>query len=324
VGRLIGRASASAVLVASALLFASACGREPADQTAGAPSIFDTPLPEPGAARVEFADGRVSVFSNGAQRLVVLRQLAEQVGFELVIGDLERRALKLRIEDAELREALGLLLRGVRYDVEYDYDAGEGSHALSRLTVGEPIAAVAAAPRAERRVIELKIESAREEEARNQFESYRERLAAMSPEERQRLRDERAARAEAMEEELIAQLGDPDPMVRADVISELPLGGEGQQSAERLERIARAAADDIDPLVRIAALDRLGEADSPEVLDPLVAALGDPDRQVVLEVLDVLQDRDDASVIPYVEPLLQDPDPDIREEAEFTIEWLGW
>jgi HEAT repeat protein len=154
--------------------------------------------------------------------------------------------------------------------------------------------------------------------------SLRKRNAERSPEERQRLHEEQAARAEAMEEDLIEQLGDPDPSVRAEAASELPLGGEGEEGAERLQRLARIAADDPDPRVRIAAVGRLGESDSPNAVNPLVEALDDPDREVVLEALDALQDRNDASLIPYLDPLLQDPDPEIREKAGFTREWLQW
>ena len=328
VDRLIGCAGASAVLFAGALLFAAACGREAADQTVDALpvealAVSETPVLEPGTARVEFFDGRVSVTSNGAQRIAVLRELAEQAGFELVSGDLERQALTLRIEDVALGEALFVLLKGVRYGAEYGYEVGGDSHALVRLTVGEPIEVAAAKPQAERWDEKPQFESAEQEKlARKILVDLRERSAERSQEELQRLREEQAARAEAMEDELVEQIGDPDPSVRAEAASDLPLGGE--EAEERLQRLARVAADDPDPRVRIAAVGRLGESDSPGAVDPLVGALGDPDREVVLEALGAVQDRDDASLIPYLEPLLQDPDAEIREKAEFTKEWLQW
>jgi len=329
--RSIGFAGAGAVLFAGALLFAAACGREEVDQTVDALpvealAVSETPVLEPGTARVEFFDGRVSVTSNGAQRIAVLRELAEQAGFELVSGDLERQALKLRIEDVALGEALFVLLRGVHYGVEYGYEAGVDSHALVRLTVGEPIdVAAAAKPQAERWDETPQFESAEQEKlARKILVDLRERTAERSQEELQRLREEHAARAEAMEDELVERIGDPDPSVRADAVSDLPLGGEEAQGAERLQRLARVAADDPDPRVRIAAVGRLGESDSPGAVDPLVGALDDPDREVVLEALDAVQDLDDVALIPYLEPLLQDPDTEIREKAEFTKEWLQW
>jgi hypothetical protein len=322
---------AGAVLFAGALLLAAACGREEVDQTVDALpvealAVSETPALEPGTARVEFFDGRVSVTSNGAQRIAVLRELAEQVGFELVSGDLERQALKLRIEDVALEEALFALLRGVRYGAEYGYEAGVDSHALVRLTVGEPIdVAAAAKPQTERWDENPQFESAEQEKlARKILVDLRARTAERSREELQRLREEHAARAEAMEDELIEQIGDPDPSVRAEAVSDLPLGRDQEQEAERLRRLARLAVDDPDPQVRIAAVGRLGESDSPGALDPLVGALDDPDREVVLEVLDAVQERDDAALIPYLEPLLRDPDSEIREKAEFTVEWLQW
>jgi hypothetical protein len=327
VDRLIG--CAGAVLFAGALVFAAACGREEADQTVDALpvealAVSETPALEPGTARVAFIDGRVSVISNGAQRIAVLRELAEQAGFELVSGDLERQALTLRIEDVALGEALFALLRGVRYGVEYGYEVGVDSHALVRLTVGEPIGVAAAAkPQAERWDEKPQFESAEQERlARKILVDLRERSAERSQEELQRLREEQAARADAMEDELIEQLGDSDPSVRAEAALDLPLGGEEEE--ERLQRLARVAADDPDPRVRIAAVGRLGESDSPGAVDPLVGALGDPDREVVLEALTAVQNRDDASLAPYLEPLLQDPDPEIREKAKFTREWLQW
>jgi hypothetical protein len=236
VGRLVGCAGGSAVLFAGALLFATACGREEADQTVNA-------LP------VEFP----------------------------------------AVSDRLLPERWGEKQQAERWDEKPQFEsAGEGKLARKFLA------------------------------------SLRKRDAERSPEERQHLREERAARAEAMEDELVEQLGDPDPSVRAEAASELPIGGKGEEEAERLQRLARVAADDPDPRARIAAVGRLGEADSPDAVNPLVEALYDPDREVVLEALDALQDRDDATVIPYLDPLLEDPDPEIREEAEYTREWLQW
>jgi len=203
---------------------------------------------------------------------------------------------------------------------------GVDSHVLVRLTVGEPIEVAATArPQAERLDGDPQFESAEGEKlARKFLARLRERNAERSQEERQRLREEQAARAEEIEEELIERLGDPDPSMRAEAAWELPLGGSGKQGAERVQRLARVAADDPDPRVWIAAVGRLGETDSPDAAGPLVEALYDPDREVVLEALDALQDRDDASLIPYLEPLLQDPDPEIRERAGYTREWLQW
>jgi hypothetical protein len=322
--------AASAVLFAGVLLFGTACDREQIEETISPPPLealaaSDAPIPEPGTAWVEFADGRVSVLSNGAQRLAVLRQLAQRAGFELVTRDLERRALRLRIEDAALGEAFFALLRGVRYGVEYAFDADLGSHVVVRLSVGEPVEAAAeeearpAAPDGER-----KSERTQRQERPEWFEKLHERLSAASPEERRRLSEKHAARAEELEALLLDQLGDADPELRADAVFGLPIGGEGEQGVERLRRVAQVLADDPDPRVRMAAAQRLGESDSRDSVASLVAALSDPDREVVLEAIEALEDIDDASVIPDLEALLRDPDPGIREAAGFAIEYLRW
>jgi hypothetical protein len=63
------------------LLFETACCPKQADEAAAAPAVevavaFEPPLPAPGTASVAFANGRVSVRSNGAQRWAILEQLA--------------------------------------------------------------------------------------------------------------------------------------------------------------------------------------------------------------------------------------------------------
>lgn len=318
-----------ALLFAGLLLLATACGREEADPTLSAPpreapAASGLSFPEPGSAWVEFADGRVSVLSNGANRLAVLQRLAEQADFELVIRDLERRALRLRIEDAGLGEALSAMLRGVRYSLEYDFDEDAGSQVLVRLTVGEPVEIAGPEPGPAARGEAREPERARREMAGERFERLRERVSATSPEERERLREKHAARAEEMEPELLEQLRDGDPEMRADAVSELPLEGEGARGEERLERVAKVLTGDPDPRVRMAAAQRLGESDAQGAVAALVGALADPEREVVLEAIDALEDIDDPSAIPDLEALLQDPDPGIREAAEFAIEYLQW
>jgi hypothetical protein len=305
------------VLLAGALLFGSACGPEMTADTAVGPAARSDAAPlEPGSARVEFVDGRVSVRSNGAWRLAILERLAEKAGFELLAGDVERRALTLRIEDAPLGEALGALLAGVPYSLEYDHEAKTDSPVLFRLTVGRPVSVEAAQqPQPER--------SDDERQASSQTESLRQYVRAMDPEKRQRLLDEYAAEAEAMEPELLELLKDPDPAVRADAVSELPIHGEGGKAAARLQRM-RGLMEDPDSHVRLAVLDRLGESSSPETVDSMIFALSDPSRDVVLAAIVELEDADDPSAIPHLEALLQDRDPEIREAAEFAIDWLQW
>jgi hypothetical protein len=223
--------------------------------------------------------------------------------------------MTLRIEDAPLSEALATLLVGVRYSLEFDFDAAKGRHVVREVAVGPPVtvaaAAVAAAPLRE---INRK--------GRERFEVARGRSPAISPEERQRMRERSTAQTEAMQPQLLVQLEDPDPRVRAEAVSLLPVFGEEVEDAERFQLVTTLLADDPDRDVRIAAAERLGEFESPEAVRPLVLALSDPDRDVVLAAIEALEDVDDASAIPDLELLLEDHDEEIREAAELTIQFI--
>ena len=313
-------AAVSAALLTGMLFFETACRPKESDEVAAAPAVevaatFEPPLPALGTARVAFANGRVSVRSNGAQRWAILEQLAQKAGFELLGGDLKRQRLTLRIEDAPLSEALATLLVGVRYSLELDFDAAKGLHVVREVAVGPPVnvaaAAVAAAPPPE---IDWK--------GREPFGKAPARLAAISPEEWQRMREQGTAQAEAMETQLLVQLDDPDPRGRAEAVSSLPVFGEGGEGAERFQHVTKLLADDPDRGVRIAAAERLGESESPEAVRPLVLALSDPDRDVVLAAIEALEYVDDISAIPHLETLLEDFDGDIRDAAESAIQYI--
>jgi hypothetical protein len=310
----------SAALLAGLFLFETSCRPEAADEPAEAPAVegagaFEPPLPALGTARVAFANGRVSVRSNGAERWAILEQLAQQAGFALLRGDLKRQALTLRIEDAPLSEALATLLVGVRYSLELDFDAAKDLHVIREVAVGLPVAvaaaAVAAAP--PRKINRKGRESLKKAHARS---------AAISPEEWQRMRERGATQAEAMGPQLLVQLDDPDPQVRAEAVSFLPVFGEGAEGAERFQHVATLLADDPDRGVRIAAAERLGESESPEAVRPLVLALSDPDRDVVLAAIEALEDVDDVSAIPDLELLLEDHVEEIRDAAESAIQYI--
>jgi hypothetical protein len=274
-----------------------------------------SPLPALGTARVAFANGRVSVNSNGAERLAILEQLAQKAGFALLEGDLRRQTLTLQIEDAPLSEALATLLVGVRYGLDFDFDAAQGRHVVREVSVGQPVAAAASAV-----AVAPPREIGRKGEARSK--KARRRSPAMSPEESQRMRERDTAEAEAMYPQLLDQLEDPDPRVRAEAVLMLPDFDEGMEGAEGFERVTTLLADDTDRSVRIAAAERLGEFESPEAVRPLALALSDPDRDVVLAAIDSLEDVDDVSAITHLELLLEDQDEEIREAAVSAIEFI--
>jgi hypothetical protein len=310
----------SAAFLAGLLLFETACRPKEADKAAEATAVevaaaFEQPLPALGTARVAFANGRVSVNSNGAERLAILEQLAQKAGFALLRGNLKRQTLTLRIEDAPLVEALATVLVGVRYSLGFDFDAAEGGHVVREVAVGPQVtvavAAVAAAPPAE-------IDS----KGREIFKKPRGRSREMSPEESQRMHEWGTAQAEAIEPQLLVQLEDPDPRVRAEAVSLLPVFGEGAEDEERFQRVTTLLADDPDRGVRIAAAERLGESESTEAVEPLVLALSDSDRGVVLAAIEALEDVDDTSAIPHLESLLEDFDEEIRDAAESAIQFI--
>ncbi len=136
------------------------------------------------------------------------------------------------------------------------------------------------------------------------------------------MRERSTAQTEAMQPQLLVQLEDPDPRVRAEAVSLLPVFGEEVEDAERFQLVTTLLADDPDRGVRIAAAERLGEFESPEAVRPLVLALSDPDRDVVLAAIEALEDVDDVSAIPDLELLLEDHDEEIRDAAELAIQFI--
>jgi hypothetical protein len=309
-------------LLLGATLLASACPREEvATPRRSEPAGAARPAPPaPGTARVDVIDGRVRLWSRGAPLLDVLEQLAARAGFELVVvGPLEASRPALQIEDAGLEATLAALLAGVPYRLEDEPDPGTGERQRLRVFVGPP-PPVAAAPPAPPAPDSDK--PAAETEVRRRLAGLQARIAAMDPEQKRRMQEEQTAWAEALEPELLEQLGDPDPTLRADAVADLPLEGEGALGEERFQRLASILEEDPDPRVRSAALERLSELRRPEALRLLVDGLSDPEPPVVLSAIGALEDADDPSVIPDLEPLLQDSDPEIREAADRAIGWL--
>jgi hypothetical protein len=311
-------AAVAAALVAGMLLYETACHQNPAAEASAAPAVklaatSEQPLPAPGTALISFANGRVSVRSNGAERMVILERLAQKADFELVSGTLKRQSLTLRIEDAQLSEALATVLVGLRYGLELDFDAAEALHVIRRVSVGRAItgatARIAAAPTSE--------SGWKEDEF---FKRPRRRPAAMSPAKRQRINDRSAARAGDMDPDVLVQLEDPDPEVRAEAVFQLPEFGNGADDEEHFQRVTTILADDPDSSVRIAAVERIGEFESAEAVTPLAQALSDSDRGVVLAAIEALESIDDPSAIPHLESLLDDFDGEIRNAADSAIQ----
>jgi hypothetical protein len=329
--RLTGNRQTTALLLLAVTLLGSACSPDGVQESRGpavdAAAVSVPQPPAPGTARIELAGGRISLWSNGAPLLGVVKHLAEQAGFELFVAGIEDTTLTLRIEDAELGDALGELLTGIPYSLEYEPDPESGSQRLIRLVMGYPVSIAPLPPVAELSAkpedpIADSLEPAVQESMRRHFERVRERVMMMTPEEMQLLREEHLARAEAAEPELLEQLEDLDPGVRLDAVENLPIEGEGAIGEERLHRMTSIAEEDPDRSVRIAALDRLGEVNHPESLRVLLDTLSDPDPGLVLKAIEALEFANDSSAIPSLEPLLEHSNSEIREAAESAIDWL--
>ncbi len=301
----IRNAPGQALLVSMLLLLCWGCGAQDADRTPPA-RIDDAkttpaaePLPGPGRARVEFADGQVTVLSHAAPRAAIIGELAAQAGFLLELGDLEPSLLTVRIENLMLERALPLLLRDIPYQIDYGFDPVLGRHVVTFLGVGPPLMATEAdstptagdvpAPRSATR-------SDRE---------YRERLFR-----------ERLYREAPIQAALLEDLGSSNPATRAEAASEIDAEGLA------LDRLLEILAEDPDPRVRAASVEQLGDAGSHWAVRGLIFALGDSEPAVVLLAIEALESEGDDSVVPDLERLLDHRDPAIREATREALDSL--
>lgn len=311
---------AGPALALAALLLGTACGAENIPE----PDASLEPRLAPGTARVEYAGGRVSVFSNRAWNLSILERLAERVGFELVVGAIAPHEVELRLVDVPLAEAIPRLLGNRSYAVDYGFDAERQDYVLVRLRVGDPLEESAARsrkrprkPKSPDELAERRGRKRRTEERLRAIELRREREA--DPEHARRT--SAAIAAQALEERrrqarLLAQLDDPAPEVRVEAASGLDLDGDSRASVIFL------LAADPDSRVRGAAAKRLAEEDSHAAIRGLVEALSDPAREVVLEAVKALAASGDDSVIPELMPLMEHADPEVRSATGEAIEEL--
>ena len=70
-----------------------------------------------------------------------------------------------------------------------------------------------------------------------------------------------------------------------------------------------------DPVIRLAAIESLGDMTNQATLPALSAALNDPNPQLRIAALEALASQEDASVVGSIEPLLFDHDREVREAA---------
>ena len=71
----------------------------------------------------------------------------------------------------------------------------------------------------------------------------------------------------------------------------------------------------VDPVIRLAAIEALGDMTDPATLPVLSAALNDPNPQLRIAALEALAAQEDESVVSSIEPYLYDQDREVRVAA---------
>ena len=306
-----GSSARLAALVGAWLLAVGGCGSERTPgEAAPAAGVESTLTPASAGSGLQFRAGRVSVARDEVLQLALLEELARRAGFELEVGSVAPRSIRVRLDDVPLLDAISVVLEGTPFRAAYAVDPSTGAHVLARLSVGElapgaPGAASAghAESESERQARSEKIHALIAQRRENAEE--RARLAIASAEER------RTREAEAIE-----QLADTDAERRVDALAAIDPAGDAAV------RVVELAKSDPDPRVRAAAVERLGDADTYQATTALLDSLADPSPQVVIAALEALEFAGDHSLIARIEPLANHPNPAVREAANSTLESL--
>jgi len=301
----------TALLTAAALVaIGTGCGSQEApDPVATTPTDSrtapDRSLATEAKAHVEYADGRVTLRSEGSLRLAVLEQLAAQAGFEIVAGKIDAQPITLQIERAALVDAIALILDGLSYTLEYEFDEASKTRTIARVKIGDALAHEAVSPAETTATDALQRRDS-------------EPSAAARSAERARIdrTESTSAASNAEQAELLSELDSSDPETRADAADWIDLEGEA------LARMISLLKSDPDAEVRATIADRLGEEISPVSVAALTAAFQDPDSEVVLRAIEALEFDAEPDLIPELKPLLGHADPDVREAAQDLIEDL--
>jgi hypothetical protein len=248
---------------------------------------------------VSVEGGRVIIRSHAAPRLGVLRELAQAAGFSLEVGNLEPREITLVLVDVEPEQALARLLEGEAYSLDYNPQPG-GRHVIARVESGlESLPERAADPAAEE--TERTVRRALATPIARPGDSWEEEAS-------------RAAE-QALTEDELAGLADPDPEMRLEVVERIRPTGEGE------EELIAVLRRDGDASVRAAAAEQLTLAHSEQATRALVDALRDPDPRVVVKAIEALRMGDDT-VIQELQWLRGHPDASVRMAAADAIEFL--
>jgi hypothetical protein len=255
------------------------------------------------AVKVKYAAGRVDVRCEPMALDLVLRSLANEVGFELQLNRVVSEVTGAKIQATPVERALELLLGDIPYRVDYRVPENGGKKVLARVAIlGEPPSVASEPP-------------GWQPEAQTSPGAKMPPATASVP----------AARPEspqpAMDEgdldlELMEQLESSDPAQRAEAASLL------EPEGPFLDALSDLLENDPDPEVRRAVVGNLDGEESPEAIALLVGALDDPDRDVVLGAIEALEFSDDPNLVPHLAPLRFHPDERVRAAALDAIDFL--
>lgn len=302
--------------------------RTPSGSTALAPAPRTTaapPLPE-GKVQITRTPSGYSVRANDALPFEALAALGEAAGFrtEHAAGAPEGAPLRLALESVPLEDALAAILAGIPHQVHYEF--ADGDLSPERPFEGRPVVlarvSVGALPasRGEAKAAAALPAGRRGPPPPAEGERSAKRAGREDDGERARQREEAEALEREREETVARQWNDPRASARLEAIERMEPEGEDRA---RLETLLR---EDVSPEVRIAAAESLAEGDAFQVMEPLLAALGDPDPSVVAAVVrgleDVYSDAPNPRIRERVAELREHRDPGVREAVANFEEWI--
>ncbi len=255
---------------------------DPAHQEESMPPAW----PKSGQALVEIREGGIAGVSNGASQLVVLEQLANLVGFRVVLGDTVPGFLSGTLVDAEVHHAVSFILIGLPYVTSSGIDTSSGHHKLAGVRVEAfvevepPVAAVG-----------------------ENIEIFQDASGA-------------ADRWHANNTSLSLQLADNDPQARARALETL------DPESNDISVLGEIVASDPDARVRAVAIDQLHFVESYAAIQIALGALQDSDPRVVIAALNVIEAWHDQSLVPNINILRQHSSAQVRARASEVIDLL--
>lgn len=308
-------------------LAAIACGPEAGDQSdrpaPGGPASGAAPggapalpaLPPVAELRLERRGRLVTLAANQVALEEILRKLSDELDFELRAELPDRqRPVSVRRADAGLHALLDELIPGVAYAVESRWDPDSGLRSARRLWVGD------AGVRMERQLAALATraaELAREDEVEEPFEYDEEQELDEEDFDRDDTSGESGFEDVRPLSDLLRDLDSRDPRLRARAAAAIEPEGRG------LDALLNVVERDPDPAVRVAAVERLEDANTYGGVQGLLRALEDRDRRVVIAAMESLEFAGDESNVPELERFLDHPDKGIRRAAREAIDFLG-